>query len=90
MTDPAATARAELAAIAAERGHAVDLARRYAERLERAFADGALRRTPVLDAMLADLAVALERDAASGKHGGKSGEAARLILRALARAIDAA
>lgn len=90
MSDGAgAAARAELRAIAAEPGHAVDVARRYAERLERAFEDGSLARTPALAAMLGDLAAALERDAGSGKHGGKSAEAARFIVRAIGRALDA-
>lgn len=92
MSEPArtraATARAEIRAIAGEPGHAVDVAARAAARLEAAFADGALERTPALDAMLADLRAALVPDERSGKRGGKSGEAARFILRAILRAID--
>ena len=55
--------------------------------LDAAFAEGALDRTPVLDAMLADLAVALEQDEGQ-KLGGKSAEAARFILRAVSRELD--
>jgi hypothetical protein len=69
------------------KGHAVDNARRAVEGLDAAFASGALRRTPALDAMLADLAVALEQDEGQ-KLGGKSAEAARLILRAISRELD--
>ena len=58
----AEAARSEIRAILAQPGHAVDNARRAVERLERAFAEGALTRTPTLARMLADLAVALERD----------------------------
>ena len=68
-------------------GHAVENARAAAAGLEAAFADGALQRTPALDAMLADLAVALEQDDGQ-KLGGKSAEAARFILRAISRELD--
>jgi hypothetical protein len=57
--------------------------------LESAFAEGALNRTPVLDGMLADLAVALEQDEGQ-KLGGKSAEAARFILRAISRELEKA
>ena len=87
-TGPAAdAARSEVRAILAERGHAVDNARRAVERLERAFAEGALARTPTLARMLADLAVALEQDEGQ-RLGGKSAEAARFILRAISRELD--
>ena len=87
-TGPASdTARAEVRALIAEKGHAVDNARAAAQRLERAFADGALQRTPFLDQALADLMVALEQDEGQ-KLGGKSAEAARFILRAISRELD--
>ena len=69
------------------KGHVVDNAREAVAGLDVAFADGALNRTPVLDAMLADLAVALEQDEGQ-KLGGKSAEAARFILRAIDRELD--
>ena len=69
------------------KGHAVENARFAAARLETAFADGSLNRTPVLAAMLADLMVALEQDDGQ-KLGGKSAEAARFILRAISRELD--
>jgi hypothetical protein len=87
---PAAeAARAEFRSIIEEKGHAVDNARRAEERLEVAFASGALVRTPTLDRMLADLAGALEQDEGQ-KLGGKSAEAARFILRAMSRELDRA
>jgi hypothetical protein len=87
---PAAeAARAEFRSILEEKGHAVDNARRAEERLEVAFASGALVRTPTLVGMLADLAVALEQDEGQ-KLGGKSAEAARFILRAMSRELDRA
>jgi hypothetical protein len=69
------------------KGHAVDNARAAAAGLEAAFASGALVRTPTLDQMLGDLAVALEQDDGQ-KLGGKSAEAARFILRAISRELD--
>jgi hypothetical protein len=69
------------------KGHAVDNAREAVAGLEAAFEAGALARTPVLDAMLADLMVALEQDDGQ-KLGGKSAEAARFILRAISRELD--
>ena len=71
------------------RGHVVDNARAAVAGLDAALAEGALIRTPVLDAMLADLAVALEQDEGQ-KLGGKSAEAARFILRAISRELDRA
>ena len=71
------------------KGHVVDNARAAAAGLDAAFAAGALQRTPMLDAMLADLMVALEQDDGQ-KLGGKSAEAARFILRAISRQLDAA
>lgn len=69
------------------KGHAVENARAAAEELEAAFSAGALTRTPLLDRMLRDLMVALERDEGQ-KLGGKSAEAARFILRAISRELD--
>ena len=69
------------------KGHAVDNARAAAAGLEAAFASGALQRTPLLDQMLGDLALALEQDDGQ-KLGGKSAEAARFILRAISRELD--
>ena len=71
------------------KGHVVDNAREAVAGLESAFAEGSLNRTPALDAMLADLAVALEQDEGQ-KLGGKSAEAARFILRAISRELDGA
>jgi hypothetical protein len=71
------------------KGHVVDNARAAVAGLETAFAEGALNRTPALDAMLADLMVALEQDEGQ-KLGGKSAEAARFILRAISRELDSA
>ncbi|HEY4227161.1 MAG TPA: hypothetical protein VGM49_02395 [Candidatus Limnocylindrales bacterium] len=71
------------------KGHAVDNARLAVAGLDAAFAGGSLNRTPVLDAMLADLMVALEQDDGQ-KLGGKSAEAARFILRAISRELDRA
>ena len=69
------------------KGHVVDNARAAVVGLETAFAEGVLNRTPVLDAMLADLIVALEQEEGQ-KLGGKSAEAARFILRAMSRELD--
>jgi hypothetical protein len=71
------------------KGHVVDNARAAVTGLDAAFAERALIRTPVLDSMLADLAVALEQDEGQ-KLGGKSAEAARFILRAISRELDSA
>ena len=57
------------------------------DRLEVAFAEGALGRTPEIDQMLADLRIALEQDEGQ-KLGGKSAEAARFITRALSRLLE--
>ena len=87
---PAAeTARAEFRAAMDAKGHAVDNARTAAAGLEGAFASGALVRTPALERMLDDLALALEQDDGQ-KLGGKSAEAARFITRRLAQLIDEA
>ncbi|MGZ6272394.1 MAG: hypothetical protein ACXWPJ_10050 [Candidatus Limnocylindrales bacterium] len=83
----AEAARAEVRAIIAEKGHAVDIARRAVDRLDEAFAEGALERTPFLDQALADLMAALDQEE-DQKLGGKSAEASRFILRAVDRALD--
>jgi hypothetical protein len=82
-------ARADFREIIGRKGHAVDNARDAVARLERAFAEGALQRTQVLDQALGDLMVALEQDEGQ-KLGGKSAEASRFILRAIDRALDEA
>ena len=71
------------------KGHTVDNARAAVDRLEAAFADGSLARTPDMDLYLADLMRALEQDD-DQKLGGKSAEAARFILRAIDRELDRA
>jgi hypothetical protein len=82
-------ARADFREIIERKGHAVDNARDAMDRLERAFSEGALQRTPFLDQALGDLDLALEQDAGQ-KLGGKSAEASRFILRAIDRALDEA
>ena len=87
-TGPAAeAARREFNELIQQKGHAVDNARSAVSRLEAAFADGALVRTPEIDQTLADLQIALEQDDGQ-KLGGKSAEAARFITRALSRQIE--
>jgi hypothetical protein len=82
-TSPEAeAARRDFHEIMARKGHAVDNARDAVARLNRAFAEGALRRNPEIDGVLADLSVALEQDEGQ-KLGGKSSEAARFIGRRL-------
>ena len=96
MSDPGAStgpaadaARADVRELIAAKGHAVDNARAAVTRLETAFAEGALQRTPSMDLFLADLMQALEQDEGE-KLGGKSAEAARFILRAVDRELDRA
>jgi hypothetical protein len=87
---PAAdAARADVRALIVAKGHSVDNARAAVARLEAAFADGSLERTPSLDLYLADLMRALEQDDGQ-KLGGKSAEAARFILRAIDQELDRA
>ncbi len=91
---PSAGAAAEAARVAFRermeaKGHVVDNAREAVAGLEAAFEQGVLSRTPVIGAMLADLAVALDQDDGQ-RLGGKSAEAARFILRAISRELDAA
>ena len=71
----------------AEKGHVVDNARDAIADLEADFVAGTLTRTPALASMLADLMVALEQGEGQ-KLGGKSAEAARFILPAIARELD--
>ena len=80
-------ARATFRELMAAKGHAVENARLAVDGLEAAFASGALARTPLLDQMLGDLALALEQDEGQ-RLGGKSAEAARFILRAIDRELD--
>jgi hypothetical protein len=89
MGPAAEAARAEFRSHMDAKGHVVDNARLAVTSLERAFADGALVETPVIGAMLADLRVALDQDEGE-KLGGKSAEAARFIVRAISRELDAA
>ena len=87
-TGPGAeAARREFNELIVQKGHAVDNARAAVARLEAAFADGALVRTPEIDQTLTDLNIALEQDDGQ-KLGGKSAEAARFITRALSRQIE--
>ncbi|MFL5725256.1 MAG: hypothetical protein ACJ765_11200 [Chloroflexota bacterium] len=87
-TGPAAdAARSDFRALMEARGHAVDNARAAVGRLDAAFADGSLVRTPALDLYLADLMRALEQDEGQ-KLGGKSAEAARFILKAIDRELE--
>jgi hypothetical protein len=89
-SEPAAeVARAEFRAIAAEKGHATEIAGRAITRLETAFADGSLTATPFIEQAVADLKAALEQDEGQ-KLGGKIAEAARFILRAIDRMLDEA
>lgn len=84
----AAAARTAFADQAAAKGHVVENARAAATGLEAAFAAGVLARTPAIDAMLRDLAAALDADADAGERlGGKSAEAARFVLRAIGREL---
>jgi hypothetical protein len=80
-------ARASFRAKLHEKGHVVENVREAVVALQAAFGDGVLARTPVLDAMLGDLMVALEQDDGQ-KLGGKSAEAARFIGRAIARELE--
>ena len=83
----AEAARAEFRELMEAKGHAVVNARSAVDRLERAFAEGDLVRTPTIDLFLADLMNALEQDEGQ-KLGGKSAEAARFILRAIDRELE--
>lgn len=82
-------ARTEVRELIVAKGHTVDNARALVVRLDAAFAAGDLVRTPSMDLYLGDLMRALEQDEGE-KLGGKSAEAARFILRAIDRELDAA
>ena len=82
-------ARADVRQLIGAKGHTVDNARAAVARLDAAFENGALERTPSLDLFLGDLMRALEQDD-DQKLGGKSAEAARFILRAIDRELDRA
>ena len=87
-TGPAAeTARREFAELIDQKGHAVDNARAALARLEVAFAEGALVRTPGIDQTVADLRIALDQEEGQ-KLGGKSAEAARFITRRIAQLLE--
>jgi len=87
---PAAdAARADVRALIEARGHTVDNAQAAMARLDAAFAAGGLEHTVTLDAMLGDLARAIQQDD-DQNLGGKSAEAARFILRAIDRELDRA
>lgn len=82
----AAAVRAQVQTLVAGKGHAVDIGRSVAELLDRAIGDGAITPTPALEQALVDLRRAVE----PGEHrklGGKSGEAARMILRIVVREL---
>lgn len=82
-------ARAEVRELIEAKGHAVDNARAVLARLEEAFERGDLVITPDLETYLTDLRLALEQED-DQKLGGKSAEAARFIMRAIARELDRA
>jgi hypothetical protein len=82
-------ARRDVRDLIVAKGHTVDNARAAVARLEAAFADDSLERTPSLDLYLTDLMRALEQEEGE-KLGGKSAEAARFILRAIDRELDRA
>ena len=82
-------ARQDVRELIVAKDHTVDNARAAVARLEAAFADGSLERTPSLGLYLADLMRALEQEEGE-KLGGKSAEAARFILRAIDRELDRA
>ena len=80
-------ARRDVRELIVAKGHTVDNARAAVARLEAAFADGSLERTPSLGLYLEDLMRALEQEEGE-KRGGKSAEAARFILKAIDRELD--
>jgi hypothetical protein len=82
-------ARADVRAITAEKGHAVEIGRRVIARLDVAFDEGALQRTDFLGQAMTDLEAALDQEDGQ-KLGGKSAEASRFILRAIDHALDEA
>lgn len=87
---PAAeAARRDVRGLIAAKGHSVDNARAAIARINEALEAGHLVLTPALETYLSDLKQALEQDEGQ-KLGGKSAEAARFILRAIDRELDAA
>jgi hypothetical protein len=89
-TGPAAeAARRDVRELIAARGHSVDNARAVVARINEALEADHLVLTPALETYLTDLKQALEQDEGQ-KLGGKSAEAARFILRAIDRELDAA
>jgi hypothetical protein len=89
-TGPAAeAARRDVRELIAAKGHSVDNARAAIARIDEALEAGHLVLTPALETYLSDLKQALEQDEGQ-KLGGKSAEAARFILRAIDRELDAA
>jgi hypothetical protein len=85
----AEAARADVRELITAKGHTVDNARAVLARLDEAFERRDLVITPELEVYLTDLRRALEQDD-DQKLGGKSAEAARFILRAIDRELDAA
>ena len=85
----AAAARAAFRERIDAKGHTVENAREAVAGLDAAFASGALERTPALDRMLGDLSAVLAQDDGQ-RLGGKSAEAARFILGAIARELERA
>ncbi len=82
-------AREEIRRLAAAKGHPTDNAQLALDRLDQAFAAGELERTPLLDQAAMDLRLALV-EGEGQRLGGKTGEASRLILRAIVRGLDEA
>jgi hypothetical protein len=87
MSSARTAVAADIRRLRAAPGHAVDNARAAAERLEAAIADGSIVPSPALERMLADLRAALAQDEGQ-RLGGKSAEAARFILDAIARELE--
>ena len=83
----AGRARADIRELAAARGHPTDNALLVLDRLERALAGGDLQRTPFLARAMGDLRLALAQDEGQ-RLGGKSAEAARVIMRAIVRGLE--
>jgi hypothetical protein len=80
-------ARRDFSEMISSTGHTVDNARLALARLNRAFDEGALQRTPQIEQAVADLNLVLEQDEGQ-RLGGKSAEAARFITRRLATLIE--
>ena len=78
--------RAAVGEIAARKGHAVDNGRDALLVLDVAIADGTVRPSPALESMIGDLRLALDQEEGA-RVGGKSAEAARMILPAILREL---